>query len=447
MATELATRAIPAIKEPPLIGSLRDIQKNRLGLYQKMAALGDISLAHFGPFPGVFINSPEMVHELLVEKAHDFDKGYSQRRAFTILTGDGLLVKEGTDHQKRRKLMAPAFAYRRVAHYAEVMAEYTERLAQKLQDGALINLDKEITALTMSIVSKALFDAEISEEADELGEAIVIGGKQVEHFLVHLFPIPTAIPTPRNRKAKKAVEIVQQRVQAIIDERRRSGEDKGDFLSMLLEVQDENGQKLSDEDVRDEAMTLFLAGHETTATALAWTFYLLMQHPEIYGRLQQELDSVLQGRTLNFADLEKLPYAMQVFKETMRLYPPASALLRYALRDTTLGGYPLAKNTTVFLSPYTMHRRPDFYPQPEKFDPERFSPENEKKLPRYAYMPFGGGARICIGNHFALMEGQIILATLAQHTTFELAPGQNIQAIPTITLRPQPGVKAIVHKR
>ena len=200
----------------------------------------------------------------------------------------------------------------------------------------------------------------------------------------------------------------------------------------------------------DEALTLFGAGHETTATALAWVWYLLALHPAVYKKVQEEVDTVLQGRTPTYADLTRLPYCLQVFKETMRLYPPAYIISRAPLRDVSIDGYSVHKGRDIILvSPYTIHRRPDYFPTPEEFDPERFTPENEKKLARYAYLPFGAGPRVCIGNHFAMMEGHLLLATLAQHVEFELVPDQLIEPDPlkTVTIRPRNGVNMVVHRR
>jgi cytochrome P450 len=204
---------------------------------------------------------------------------------------------------------------------------------------------------------------------------------------------------------------------------------------------------MSDRQIRDEVLTLFVGGHETTAVTLAWSWYLLAKHPAIYARLQQEADSVLGGRPPTFADLPNLPYAAQVFKETLRLYPAADGITRTALRDVTVGGYQLRKGDIVSVPIYTIHRRPEFYPDPERFDPDRFLPENEKRLPRHAFMPFGAGPRICIGNHFAMMEGQLLLATLAQRVTFDLVPGQHIVPQPLFVIRQKDGCRVIVHRR
>jgi cytochrome P450 len=243
--------------------------------------------------------------------------------------------------------------------------------------------------------------------------------------------------------------MLRGRIQEMIDERRLAGPDaaeRDDFLSILLRTRDEDGIPMSDEQIADEAVTFFGAGHETTATALTWAWYLLAKYPDVYDRLRDEAASVLAGRPPTYDDLSRLPYALQVFKETMRLYPPAYVLSRVTLHDVEVGGYLIERGTTVMLSPYAIHRRADYFSDPTHFDPERFTPEREAKLPRYAYMPFGAGPRICIGNHFALMEGHLLLADLAQRVRFELLPGQSIIPDPKVTTRPRDDIQMIVHR-
>jgi len=301
----------------------------------------------------------------------------------------------------------------------------------------------------MSVIGKALFDADVFSEADELGAAMSVTLEYISHNLSTLLPPPYSWPTPGHRRVHKAAAVLRNRIQRFIDERRASPMERNDFLSILLEARDDEGNPMSDEQVMAECLTLFGAGHETTATALTWAWYLLCQHPDIYEKVQQEVDSVLQGRTPTYADLARLPYCLQVFKESMRLYPPAYGFSRRALKDVEIDGYLVPTNWIVLLAPYTMHRREEFFPQPETFDPERFTPEREKLLPRYAYMPFGAGPRICIGMHLAMMEGHLLLAILAQRASFTLLPGQSIKIDPVhnLTLRPAGAVNVQVKKR
>lgn len=448
MATHVAPAPIREIQEPPLVGSMRAFQENRLDLYRRVAREGgDATRLHFGPFPFIIFNTPEMAHAILVEHAQDFDKGLTIHRAFTPIIGNGLVNNEGDSWRQQRKLMAPALAHRQIASYADIMVAYTERAQAQWAEGTELRIDHEMMALTMSIVGKALFDADVLEETDELGAAVATAMQYLEYSISHIFPFPLSIPTPRSRRTKAALAVLDRRLYSLIAARRASGEDRGDLLSLLLAAKDEAGAGMSDRQIRDEVLTLFVGGHETTAVTLAWSWYLLAKYPAIYTRLQQEVDTVLGGRPSTFADLPNLPYAAQVFKETLRLYPAADGITRTALHDVAVGGYPLRKGDIVSVPIYTIHRRPEFFPDPERFDPDRFLPENEKRLPRYAFMPFGAGPRICIGNHFAMMEGQLLLATLAQRVTFDLVPGQQVVPQPLFVIRQKDGCRVIVHRR
>ncbi|HLZ60139.1 MAG TPA: cytochrome P450 [Ktedonosporobacter sp.] len=450
MATQIATRPIPTVKEAPFVGSLFEFNIHRLELFQRVAQeCGDVGLLHFGPFPFLVFNAPEFVHRIFVENASDFDKGIFFHNAFRPVIGEGLFISEGDVHRRHRKMMAPSFQPRQIKNYADAMVQYSEQIQNTWQDEALIDIGKEMTHLTMSIVGKVLFDAEVMTEADELGSAMTVMLEHPNYMLSHLFPIPYSWPIPRHQRTRKAIAILKDKMWQMIKERRSSAEQKDDFLSILLQAREEDGSSMNDEQIYDEVITLFGAGHETTATALTWAWYLLAQHPESYHKVQQEVDSVLQGRSPVYDDLANLPYCLQVFKEAMRLYPPAYAISRVALHDMEIGGYQVKKDQSVIVLPYLLHRKPEYFPDPEKFDPERFIPENEKALPRYAYLPFGAGPRICIGNHFAMMEGHLLLATLAQRTTFDLLPGQHPLPDPmkTVTIRPNKPIRMAVRKR
>ncbi len=446
-----AAKPVPGIPEPPLIGSLPEHTKHRLNLYLRIVQqCGDVGSFHFGPFRAVFFNNPEYVHRVFVEHANDFDKGAAIHNTFRPIIGNGIFTSEGEFHRRQRKIMAPSFQPRHITSYADTMVYYGELIGKGWSNGETIDVSQKMTDLTMSIIGKVLFDADVFTETDELGEAMTTVLGHASHSLSQLFPVPLNWPTQRNRNTRRAITLLRSRIQTLIEERRLDTRERNDFLSVLLASKDDEGNAMSDEQLIDESLTLFGAGHETTATALAWAWYLLAMHPDIYKKVQEEVDTVLQGRTPTLADLTHLPYCLQVFKETMRLYPPAYALSRAPLHDVDIDGYILRKGQDIaFVSPYTMHRRPDFFPEPEKFDPERFTPENEKQLPRYAYMPFGAGPRICIGNHFAMMEGHLLLATLAQRVEFELVPHQIIEPDPskTITIRPGNGISMVVHRR
>ncbi len=440
-------KPIQNVEEIPLLGSLPGFNRDHLGFVLAVArACGDVGRFHFGPFPILLFNTSELVHSVLVEHANDFDGGPVRHKAFGPVIGNGLFNSEGELHRRQRKAMAPAFQPRQIKNYADTMVSYGERAQAEWPDGAVVDVNQEMTRITMTIIGKVLFDVDVFTEADMLGAAVVAAIEHITYVFSNLVPIPLDWPLPRHRRTREALAFLKTRIQELIDERRRGGAERDDFLSILLRTRDEDGNPMSDEQIRDEALTLFGAGHETTATALTWAWYLLATHPDVYQQTRNEVDGVLQGRSPTYADLAQLPYTLRVLKEAMRLYPPAYLLSRVALHDVEVGGYPVRRSDTVFMAPYALHRRADYFPDPTRFDPERFTPENEARLPRYAYMPFGAGPRICIGNHFALMEGHLLLAALAQRVRFELVPGQEIVPDPKITIRPRDGIKMVVRR-
>ncbi len=454
MATQVETKIVTSktlrfIRGNPFAGNLPEFRKDRLGLLQRVAREGDVYGMHFGPFPGMLFNKPEHVQSILVEHAYDFDKGLAIHNTFRPVIGDGIFSSEGDFHRHQRKLMAPSFQPRHIASYAGIMGHYGEQIQQSWTDGSMIDINRHMTNVTMSIIGKALFDADVFTETDELGAAMTVTMEYVAHTTSTLLPPPYSWPTPRNRRTHKAVQVLRNRIQRFIDDRRNNPAERNDFLSILLQARDEDGKPMSDEQVMAECLTLFGAGHETTATALTWAWYLLCQHPEQYQKVQEEVDRVLQGRTPTYADLARLPYCLQVFKEAMRLYPPAYAFSRRAIHDVEIDGYHVPKGRVVLIAPYTLHRREEYFPAPGQFDPERFTPEREKQLPRYAYLPFGAGPRICIGMYFAMMEGHLLLATFAQRASFSLVPGQTIEPDPVhhLALRPTGEVNVMVKRR
>lgn len=429
----------------PVVGNLREMRRDVLGMFTRaLREYGDVFRYQFGPFTAVAFVRPECVREVLVDKAECFEKSRFTEGLIPVV-GNGLLTSRNDFHKRQRKLAAPAFHHQRIAGYADLMANYAEHLQRTWRNGETIDISSEMMALTLRIVGKTLFDADVQAESKEIGDAAT----QVLHFItarnLNLLAPPLNWPTPGNRRFAQAMRRLDDTIYRIIRERRASGEDKGDLLSMLLHAQDQDdGTGMSDLQLRDEVMTIFLAGHETTANGLAWALYLLSRNPDKYQKLRDEAVNVLGGRTPAFDDLLRLPYALQVFKESLRLYPPAYVFGRIAMRNVTICDYAIPSGVAVAISPYVLHRRADNFPEPEQFIPERFTPEAEAQLPKYAYLPFGGGPRVCIGNQFALMEGQLILATLAQRVRFELAPGQRIEPEPLVTLRPRGGIRMVV---
>jgi len=329
------------------------------------------------------------------------------------------------------------------------MGQYAEQIQQTWPQEGVVDINHEMTKLTMTIIGKALFDADVFGETDELGAAMSQTLAYISRSMSRLFPPPYRWPLPDNRRTRRAVGVVRAYIRSVIARRRASAEVGSDFLSLLLQARDDDGRPMSDEQVLAESLTLFGAGHETTAAALTWCWYLLCQHPESYQRVQQEVDSVLGGRTPTAADLVHLPYCLQVLKETLRLYPPAYMTSRRALQTIEIDDSLVGKHQVVLLCPYTLHRREDSYPQPERFDPERFTPERERLLPRHAYLPFGAGPRICIGSHFAMLEGHLLLATLAQRVSFTLLREQPpaVDLLHQLTLRPVGALSVRVHRR
>lgn len=450
MVTHVSPRTekkIPPVPgEVPLLGSIPAMLHDRLKFMRELARFNDVGMLHLVMMPTIFFNKPEHVHSILVEHGYDFEKGRLMHKA---ISGNGIFISEGEFHRKQRKLLAPSFQPRHIVSYAETMTYYGEQLQKRWHNGDIVDINREMTAVTMSIIGKVLFDVDVFDETDALSNALATLFEYTTRTFVSPFRPPLNWPTPGNRRMWHAQHVIEQRIQQMIDERLQSQRERNDFLSILLNARDENGQPMSHQQVMDECITLFAAGHETTAATLGWTWYLLCQHPDIYQRVRQEVDSVLQGRTPVYKDLERLPYSLQVLKETMRLYPAAIALLREAACDMEIDGYTVPKGMNVLVSPYAMHYNPEYYPDPERFDPDRFTPEREKQLPRYSYMPFGAGPRICIGNHFSMMEAHLLLATLVQRVTFEVLPGQTIYSNlnKTLTLRPFGPVNVKVTRR
>jgi len=448
MSSQIYT-PIPSLPSWPLVGNVFALRNERLKLLQQIShQFGDIGAFHFGPSPVPLLNSPELVRQVLVDQSAAFEKTATVRALGTPVLGNSVFLSEGEEHRCQRRLLAPHFQHSRVSHYSEIMTNCTSRLQETWEEGAIINLADEMMRLTLWIISKVLFDADVSGKERELGEVLTYTFRHFADAVTNPLRLPQSWPTPANRRARQAIARVNATIYRMIEERRRSSEDRGDFLSTLLHAQDEeHASSLSNQQARNEILSLFVAGHETTATALTWCWYLLSQHPEVYERMRAEGDRVLAGRLPTVADLPHLPYTLQVFKETLRLYPPVYAFTRGAVAHVQLGKYFIPKGTSVVICPYTLHRRPQFFPEPEQFDPERFGPEQEYNLVRYSYIPFGAGAHICLGMHFALLEGHLLLATLAQRLTFEFAGSEPIEPEPLLTLRPKGKVPMRVRKQ
>lgn len=406
---------------------------------------GDYASLHVLTFRILLINHPNDIENVLVHHPRKFEKGrvlQANKRVF----GKGLLTSEGDFWLRQRRLAQPAFHRARIASYASTMVEYAERLLQEWNDGEERDIHKEMMRLTLQIVSKTLFDADVEKDARDVGKSLEMLLEIGANFRRTIF-VPQWLPTPTNLRLERAISQIEKVLYRIIAEKRASGRDAGDLLSMLLAAQDEDGSRMTDQQLRDEAITLFLAGHETTANALSWTWWLLARNPAVEAKLHAELNAVLAGRAPSLEDLPKLTYTNNIVTESLRLYPPAWGIARTAVEDHEIAGYTVPKGSGVSFAQWTVHRDPRWYDAPEEFRPERWEGDLMKRLPRFAYFPFGGGPRLCIGNNFALMETAMVLSTIAQHYRFRLVEAHPVVPLASITLRPRYGIRAILESR
>ncbi|MDI1451934.1 cytochrome P450 [Polyangium sp. 6x1] len=472
--------AIPMAPGENLLGHAHHFKLDRLPFFQRVAATGDVVAARMFHRTFHFVNGPGVAHEMLVEKARSFEKAPGIRILLHDLAGQGLFTSEGDLWRRQRRLLSPLFHPTQLQTYVSAMNGEALRARERLEDGERTDLAAVTTRIAMGVVGRALFDARTFDEADELGEALTIAlgwvndrlgtpymtlqisAVEATEVLEGKLPpwlegvrararaaldAPIFMPGRNDPTVKRALTVLDKRIQAMIDDRRASRADRKDLLTRLLYARDADlgGDGMSDKQVRDEANTLFIAGHETTATALAWSFYLLARDPAARAKVQAEADAFGPDGPTSY-DPEKLAYTTRVFKEALRLYPPVIVLPRRALEPVELGGHRFPEKSIFFVNVYGMHHRKDCFADPERFDPDRFSPENESKRPKSAWIPFGVGPRVCIGNHFALMEGPVVLATLMRGLSFEVEP-KDIEPETFATLRPKGGVWARVRRR
>ena len=433
-----------------MLGQFRD----EIGLQSRLTReYGDTFRYKVGPFRVTVANHPDAIEQVLVSKSRNFKKDPFYEQMKRIL-GEGLLTSEGEFHKLQRRLIQPIFHHSLIKEYGQEMVEFGGRYRERWHDGQTFDLHQELMQLTLAVVGKTLFGADVERDAADVGEALgtILGVfDEPALFLLIFFSGPAArlierVPLPAVRRFQRAVEQLDALIFRLIAEKRAAGAGGSDLLSRLLHAQEE-GSGMSDQQVRDEAITIFLAGHETTAVALTWTFYLLARHTQVEEKLHAELDEVLGDRLPTVEDLDRLSYTRKVLSESMRLYPPAWEIGRQALSDVEINGYLIPEGSSVLMSQFVVHRDPRWFPDPRRFDPERWDPEEEAKRPRYSYFPFGGGSRICIGESFAWMEGILLLATLAQRWRLRLVPGHRVALDPKITLRPKYGMRMTVAGR
>ena len=423
-----------------------DRRRDPLAFFTKLARdYGDVSQLRLLNFRTLFINHPDDIEDVLVNKARKFEKGRVMK-ANMRLFGEGLLTSEGDFWLRQRRLAQPAFHRARVAAYGTTMVEYAERAMRGWKSGEVRDIHEDMMEITLQIVGKTLFNAELTRDAKEVGETMEVLLKLAADFGKSIL-IPLWVPTPRNLRARMGIRRIEKIIYRIIAQKRAEASDTGDLLSMLLAVQDEDGSRMTDKQLRDETITLFLAGHETTANALSWTIWLLAQNPAAEKKFLDELAGVLNGRAPSVEDMPKLTYTANILTESMRLYPPAWGMARLVKEEVEVAGYKLVPGNGVACAQWVVHRDARWFDEPKRFLPERWEGDLAKRLPRFAYFPFGGGPRQCIGNSFALMEATLILATIAQKFRFKLVEGHPVKPLASITLRPQRGIRAALEAR
>lgn len=433
-----------------LLGVMAEFNRDSLAFLEKLARdYGDIVRTRFFYVPAYFLYHPDYIEQVLATNSRNFIKPLSFRTPFFHrLVGNGLLTSEGEFWRRQRRLAQPAFHRERIASYARVMVKDTEAMLSGWRDGEIRDIHLDMMRLTMEIVTHTLFNANVSDDADKVARAL---GVLVEPFSSQAtlkWILDNRFPTPANRRFHKVAAELDEVIYRIIGQRRANGnQDQGDLLSMLLQAHDEDGSQMTDKQLRDEVITLFLAGQETTALTLTWAWYLLAQHPETEARLWQELEEVIGKRQPEAADVPQLKFTEMVAKESMRLYPPAYVIGREAASACEIGGYEVPKGMQVFMPPWVVHRDPRFFDAPQEFKPERWTPEFINQLPKYAYFPFGGGPRVCIGNAFAMMEIVLILATIAQRFRLELVSRHPVELQPAMSLRPRNGIRMKIERR
>ncbi|MBD2181246.1 cytochrome P450 [Planktothrix sp. FACHB-1355] len=438
---------LPGPEGNTIVGNLAELGQDPLGFLTKCTReYGDIVPLRLGLTPACLLTQPEYIEQVLKERILFIkSKGIRALRSFI---GEGLLSSEGDWWQHQRRLIQPVFSHKRIAGYGQIMVAYAERAIDTWQDGETRDIHDEMMQLTLNIVMKCLFNQDITEgEAKNVAYAIDVAMHWFENKRKQGFFIWEWFPRPENIRYKNAIQQMDKSIYHLIEERRTSGEDTGDLLSMLMQVKDEeDGSQMTDKQLRDETITLMLAGHETTANTLSWTWMLLSQHPEVRSKLQAELKEVLDSRSATVADLPKLRYTEMIIKEAMRLYPPVPIMTREATQDCEIGGYEVPAGCQVMMSQWVMHRNPRYFEDPEVFQPERWANDLEKQLPRGVYFPFGDGPRTCIGKGFAMMEAVLLLATIAQKFEVNVVQDYAIVPQPSITLRPEYGIKVTLKK-
>ncbi len=436
------------------LGNLKEFRERNIHLFIDAAKeQGDVVRLRFGPNTMYLISHPDGVQHILQANNRNYGRTTYANNLIKRITGLNLFTSEGDYWLRQRRLMQPAFHRKRLETFNNVMVNSTQRLLDRwrpaISTGKPLDMHVEMTHLTMDVVGQALFSVDLTDESSVLGKAFRISTEYLNDSFREPFTLPLSFPTTKNKTVNWAIRTVQEIIQYMVDERRKTGEQKDDLLAMLMEARDEEtGEFMSDEQLRQETAIVIGAGQETTSNLLTWTFHILSEHPDIEERMIAEIDSTLQGRTPSMDDLHNLPYLRMLIDEVLRYFPPAWAIAaRNTLEDDEILGFHIPKNSTVFVVPFILHRDPRFWQDPERILPDRFCEEHTAERHKYAYLPFGAGPRKCIGNTFALIESQLILATLYQKVRLVTAPGKNVVPDPAFTLRVKDGLPMTVVPR
>ena len=442
------SKEIPGSKITIPVFNILYFRKNPTKYLQDLSnKYGDLIKFKLGRQLILILNHPDLIKDVFVTNHHKFIKSKGLQLAKVVL-GEGLLTSEHELHARQRKMIQPSFSAKKIAYYCEIMTDITDKYQNNLQDNTEVDLTKEMMSLTLSIVCKALFDSQVESDRDQIQESLTTLVKMFDEVTNPLYYILKNSPLPKYKKFIQAKEFLDQIILKMINERRGNSENRNDLLSFMLNAQDEDDKKgMSDKQLMDEAITLFLAGHETTANLLSWTFYLISQNPKVEAKIVEEIKNVLSNKVPNFEDIPNFVYLKKVLTESMRLYPPAWLIGRINTEDHSIKGYHIPKGTVILASQYTMHRDKRFYPDPLKFIPERWDDDKKTEIPRYAYFPFGTGPRVCIGEQFAWAEGTLLIAMIMQKWRFFISKNQKIDINPLITMRPKYGMKMVVRKR
>ena len=436
----------PTLKGHWLWGNLKDFNADNLGFIESAARQGDLVRIRFGPMRGYFVNHPDHVCKVLAARSKSFRKPAVVKRALSDILGENIFTSNGTAWKRSRQALQPAFHLRHVERYTQIMQECIERELQDWRPGAIIDLEAAMTRVTMHIIVRTMFDADLGDRADELTAVFTrlfhLAYRRMKFYAL----VPNWLPTRSNREVKRLSTVIRELLRSYIADWRAGKAGEASLLNLVLGPED--GAKMSDEQLINEAITIIGAGYETTAYTLVFTWLALMQNPAVSERLYSEVDAVLDGRRLHLADVKALEYSTRVVKEALRLYPSAWGLSRSTLEPVEIAGTALARYSTVLVSPWTLGRDPRWFPDPLRFDPDRHTKENARAIPHYAYIPFGGGGRTCLGSHFALMEAVIIIAAIAQRYHLLPLPGSAAGAKSVaFTLRPDGNMRVRLQPR